>query len=513
MTRLNRVSIAVTIALVAGLGGVGVQPAFAQPTPTPSVAPSAAASTAPLPTATEAPAPTPTPTPDAVPPSPGTPATGSPQPIATTTPTPTAQPTIVPTPVKSAQPAAPTPTPTTSTQAVGTPLVSNDPHELAQALVDAKTAGALRTNPPAIFDREIAPLAQGQALTGCTVDTRILQIIVLTLYKFGSVTISDIQRPCIGDQTNCGPPTYSVHCTDPARAVDFAVVGGVVLNGSNSQTIQLLKLLDSVVPDGTNAGQYQCRVSAGTSLYLVNINQFSDSCNHEHIDFRNTNVPLNLAAIGAGVNVLSASGSYVTALYNDYLARTPAFSELMFWTKILDGGGARTAVSDAFVSSDEYRLIRINAAYRGILGRGSDPGGQTFWLTRMQQGLLTTDDIETSFYGSLEYFTNHGGTNLSFAQSLYQTLLKRSGGASEYQFWADLAQSHGRDWVIAQFWDSTETISSRVSSMYSAYLGRVPDPAGLQNWVGLALKIGDSGLRSGLTGSDEYWSRAATRFH
>lgn len=452
--------------------------------------------------------------------------TAHPTPAPPSTPTPTSTP--APTPVPAAPP-SPTPTaqissPTAvteqssapgaaSTQATGSNrLVSNNPQELAQVLVDANTAGTFRTDPTTILDREIAPVATGQALTGCAVDTRILQVIVLALYRFGSVKVSDIQRPCIGSNLNCGPPTYSVHCTDPGKAVDFAIVGGVTLTGSNPQSIQLLKLLDNVVPDGTNAGQYQCRVSAGSSLYLVNINQFSDSCSHQHIDFRNTDAPLNLAAIGAGLPTLAASTSYVKALYADYLGRTPGPGELTFWTNILANGGPRSAVSDGFVTSDEYRLIRINAAYQRILGRGSDPGGQDFWLKRMQQGLITTDDIETSFYGSLEYFDNHGATNLLFAQSLYQTLLKRSGGASEYRFWADLAKTNGRDWVIAQFWDSTETISSRVSDMYASYLGRVPDPSGLQSWVGLALRIGDTGLRSGLTGSDEYWARAPTRY-
>ncbi|WP_172582446.1 hypothetical protein [Subtercola boreus] len=48
--------------------------------------------------------------------------------------------------------------------------------------------------------------------------------------------------------------------------------------------------------------------------------------------------------------------------------------------------------------------------------------------------------------------------------------------------------------------------------MYNTYLGRIPDPAGLASRVGLALAIGDSGLRAGLTSSAEYLARAHLRY-
>ncbi|WP_161580354.1 hypothetical protein [Subtercola vilae] len=50
-----------------------------------------------------------------------------------------------------------------------------------------------------------------------------------------------------------------------------------------------------------------------------------------------------------------------------------------------------------------------------------------------------------------------------------------------------------------------------MNAMYKVYLGRSLDPSGLQTWVNLALQIGDSGLRAGITGSDEYFNRAQTR--
>jgi hypothetical protein len=207
-----------------------------------------------------------------------------------------------------------------------------------------------------------------------------------------------------------------------------------------------------------------------------------------------------------------ADNSVVNALYFDFLNRLPSQPEAKGWVRLLYNGTDPGAVSAGFVNSDEYRLIRIDAAYQSILGRPSDPSGRADWLANMKAGRITTDDIETSFYASAEYLAKHGGTNTSFAKALYTDLLHRSGSASDWAFWGDLARRNGRAWVIAQFWNEPETIGERVTLMYEKYLGRTPDAAGLQSWVNVALAIGDSGLRSGLTGSVEYFLRSQDRF-
>ncbi|MEA9984791.1 DUF4214 domain-containing protein [Subtercola sp. RTI3] len=406
----------------------------------------------------------------------------------------------------------------TTLSAVGAPpasaasTVSNSPQQLAQALVSAHNSGAFTTDPTTIYDREIVPVSQGQTLGGCAVDVRVLQVLVLVINRFGSLRVSDLQRPCIGSNLNCGPPTYSVHCVVPGEAIDFANVGGVGLNGSNAQNILLLQFLDNVVPNGTNAGQSQCRTAAGNSLNLANIDQFADSCNHQHVDFRNTDASLNPTVLGAPLPTVTASSSYVVALYNDYLSRTPSAGETKGWATQLANGAPRDGVANGFVNSDEYRLIRIAAAYQSVLGRSPDPSGPQNWLAAMHRGSITTDDIETSFYSSLEYFQQHGNNNAGFVASLYTNLLHRNAGSDEIAYWVTYINKYGTAWVVSQFWRSTETISERISAMYQRYLGRAPDPVGLNTWVGLALQIGDSGLRSALTSSDEYFARSQNRY-
>ncbi|MEO9095884.1 MAG: hypothetical protein ABI255_09730 [Microbacteriaceae bacterium] len=158
---------------------------------------------------------------------------------------------------------------------------SADARQLAQTLMAAYQAGTFTDYQPAVITREIGPIADGVYSSQCAIDTRILQILVLTLNQFGSVGISDLNRPCLGSSENC---PASSHCTAPARAVDFTNIGGRTITGADSGSIQLLRFLDALVPAGSNVGQSQCRSSAGTSIELRNMAQFADSCSHQHLD-------------------------------------------------------------------------------------------------------------------------------------------------------------------------------------------------------------------------------------
>jgi hypothetical protein len=161
--------------------------------------------------------------------------------------------------------------------------VSGDPQQLAQTLVDAHKKGAFTALVPAMYTQEIEATAYGTVTTKCQVDTRMLQTIVLVLNKFGSVGVSDLGRPCVGDTLDC---PSSPHCRIPDQAVDFTSIGGRVLNGSDPPDIDLLHYLDTILPDGSWAGQSECRTAAGDPVSLVHVGQFPDTCTHQHIDIR-----------------------------------------------------------------------------------------------------------------------------------------------------------------------------------------------------------------------------------
>jgi len=152
--------------------------------------------------------------------------------------------------------------------------------QLAQELTAAADEGRLTGILPDHI-KEIRWIAQGQAVPNCDVDVRILQVLVLALRKFESVGISDINRHCTG-QASVGAGLTSSHWT--GRAVDIISLSGRVLDGADGQSIRLISMLDPLMPSGSRIGQSNCRGSEGTALALENFTQFSDSCDHLHVD-------------------------------------------------------------------------------------------------------------------------------------------------------------------------------------------------------------------------------------
>ena len=157
--------------------------------------------------------------------------------------------------------------------------VSPTVQALAVQIMGAVASGRLVGSTPNHIP-EIADLAEGQAVPGCGVDYRVLQAISVALDNFNQVGISDINRRCTGQIEGAG--TESAHYADGGgHAVDFYLLNGSPLTGGDAKSVQLIKILDPLVPNGTGLGQIGCR----SSMDLSNFKPFDDTCNHLHIDF------------------------------------------------------------------------------------------------------------------------------------------------------------------------------------------------------------------------------------
>ena len=207
---------------------------------------------------------------------------------------------------------------------------------------------------------------------------------------------------------------------------------------------------------------------------------------------------------------------FVMSLYRNYLGRAPSTDDLNYWTSRLASGAPRSSVSQGFVTSDEYRLIRIDAAYHSILGRGADPDGRLWWLNQMRSGAVSADGISLQFYASPEYVNSaqhwaaDGDSTSEWVHQLYVDLLHRSPDASGIAYWAGAARRYGRQAVVNTYWNEPETAGERVSEMYASYLGRIPDPDGLAYWTSVDVGAGDTPTRETITSSQEYYNRAQT---
>lgn len=157
--------------------------------------------------------------------------------------------------------------------------VSPTVQALAVQLMGAVAAGRLVGSTPNHIP-EIANLAEGKVVPNCGVDYRVLQAISVALDNFSQVGISDINRKCTGQIEGAG--TDSAHYADGGgHAVDFFLLNGSALTGGDSKSLQLIRLLDPLVPKGSGLGQAECR----GSISVQNFAPFDDTCNHVHIDF------------------------------------------------------------------------------------------------------------------------------------------------------------------------------------------------------------------------------------
>lgn len=163
--------------------------------------------------------------------------------------------------------------------------VSPSVQALAVQIMGAVASGRLVGSTPDHIP-EIADLAEGDAVPGCGVDYRVLQAISVALQNFSQVGVSDINRRCTGQIEGAGTES-SHYANGGGHAVDFYLLDGAPLTGGDARSLQLIRILDPLVPSGSGLGQINCRAS----ISLENFKPFDDTCNHVHIDFGNATAP------------------------------------------------------------------------------------------------------------------------------------------------------------------------------------------------------------------------------
>ncbi len=166
---------------------------------------------------------------------------------------------------------------TQNTQSSPTPgptgqLPTGEASNLAQQILDSG-----RVTGDARYMSQIQGIADGSG--ECPVNPTILSLI-LELSKSFTLNISSLNRRCTGVLTESGESSYHYR-EGGGHAVDFNYVNGVHSTGATSEDIKLLNVAIGLLPSGSGIGQSNCR---STPLQLPSgIREFSDSCNHIHI--------------------------------------------------------------------------------------------------------------------------------------------------------------------------------------------------------------------------------------
>jgi uncharacterized repeat protein (TIGR01451 family) len=196
---------------------------------------------------------------------------------------------------------------------------------------------------------------------------------------------------------------------------------------------------------------------------------------------------------------LLRSDEYLTNLvaqyYTQLLHRTPSAAEVNYWTSLLRSGLSDEQVLAGFASSAEY-FARVGgtdqawmeALYQDLLGRGSDAGGKSWWLSRLASG-TNRFSIAGEFLASVEYETK-------LVAADYQRYLGRTANAAELAGWVNnLQRGMSDEQMIAAFVTSDEFFFRQGSSIqgwldgaYQTVLKRDPDPNGFRYWEGSMLR-------------------------
>jgi Kelch motif/Domain of unknown function (DUF4214) len=201
--------------------------------------------------------------------------------------------------------------------------------------------------------------------------------------------------------------------------------------------------------------------------------------------------------------------AFVSQVYLDLLHRSADPGGFTFFLNLLNEGViTRQQLVLTVEASVEYRTDRINSIYETLLHRPVDAGGLNFFLGLLAIG-GTYEQVQESVAGSSEFFADSGGTNAGFLDALYQDALGRMPDAfGRSVFEQLLANGVSRTHVAAIVYTSPEFRTDLVDSWYVAFLRRQADPMGLNAFVtDLMQGVRDEMIIAAIVGSDEYIGR------
>jgi hypothetical protein len=99
---------------------------------------------------------------------------------------------------------------------------------------------------------------------------------------------------------------------------------------------------------------------------------------------------------------------FVTLLYQNVLGRAPDAAGLSGWVALLEGGYTRGQVLLGFSDSTEYQNAMANEVfvtmmYAGMLRRTPEPAGFDGWVSFLDAGTYTREQVIDGFFLSTEY--------------------------------------------------------------------------------------------------------------
>ncbi|WP_454860083.1 N-acetylmuramoyl-L-alanine amidase [Promicromonospora soli] len=174
--------------------------------------------------------------------------------------------------------------------------------------------------------------------------------------------------------------------------------------------------------------------------------------------------------------------NFVQAMYQDYLGRPATAADVESWAYrvSIDGQGV---LADGMAKSDNYRKVRIAAAFQATLGYTPSSTQVSNYLSQVKQKTRTIDQIEPFLMGTSTYYKHVGGTDAKYVTALYQHILHRPPTSDQLNHWIPRLKTLGRAGVVNTLWKNPQAVRFRVVATYQHYLGAPPTTAQADTWV------------------------------
>lgn len=289
--------------------------------------------------------------------------------------------------------------------------------------------------------------------------------------------------------------------------------------------------------------------------YMGDSGNAEDAGSHLHFEIREPHPPghqlhgstkpwawSSATAVNAAASLLAASGSagggsggspltspgtkwapfesaraLVERQYLDFYGRAADADGAAYWTQRLHAGleNPATFIAKLLVAPElDARVAPVARLYWAYFRRIPDTEGLLHWLGEFNQG-TPLGDIAQVFAGSPEFVATYGSLDDgAFVDLVYRNVLGRDPDDAGREHWVGVlaARRASRGGVMVGFSESPEHRAKladrvRVVLAYVAMLGRAPDEGGLAHWVTRGLDE----LVAGIFASPEYAARIRAR--
>jgi len=221
-------------------------------------------------------------------------------------------------------------------------------------------------------------------------------------------------------------------------------------------------------------------------------------------------VPLTVIdAFDCAAFTQAGNAAVVRLVYLELLGRCPDQAGFDHWTGRLDGGASASSFARSISATDEAVGRVVDDAYQTMLGRPADPSGRAFWVGRLQS-TGRYDQLLADLAASPEFWSKAGGTNTGFVTRVYDRLLGRTPDTAGLNHWVGrLDGGTSRRALVLTLANLDEPLGRLVVDAYDEILGRAPFAAERTAGIAYLRATGSrSGLYAQLIGTTEFHTRA-----